>query len=115
MLDVVFVLLFIAMIIMLILSIECELTGHRYWGGVSIFIFIGISLVLSVGVLDIETFYTAYNVSSSQVESGYQSYTSQPWLSYLFQGFAIVGAIYLVTLAIEPLIVFSKKYLKRWR
>ena len=78
MLDVLFVLLFVAMIIMLILSIEAEYTGHRYWCMVCIMLFIGISLILSVGVLNIESSYTVWNSNTGEVETGQQSYTSLP-------------------------------------
>ena len=114
MLDIQFVLLLVFAIIMLLVSIEYEASGHKYWNIVGIFLASGLFLILAVGCLEIEIPYQAFNSTSGQVETGYQVYTGMPWLSYLFVGVAIVSIIYMVTLIFEPLIKVFKN-IKRWR
>ena len=114
MLDIIFILLFVFAVLMLLVSIEYEASGHKYWNMVGIFLAAGLFLILSVGCMEIETAYQAFNSSSGQVETGYHVYTGMPWISYLFVGCAIVAIIYMVTLVFEPLIEVFKK-MKRWR
>ena len=114
MLDIQFVLLLVFAILMLVISIEYEASGHKYWNIVGIFLAAGLFLIVAVGSMEIEIPYQAFNSSSGQVETGYQVYTGMPWLSYLFVGCAVVSIIYMVTLVFEPLIKVFKK-MKRWR
>ena len=114
MLDILFVVFLLLAIIFLFLSIESDRAGDHFWAVVSAVIVLALFLVLSIGVMNIHHPYSIYNVSSGEIETGYNVYAELPWLSYLFQGFAIVMAIYVVLMAFDPIIhVFDK--MKRWR
>jgi len=114
MLDLLFVLFLLMFVIFLIISIEAERHGDYFWAMVCAFLCIGITLVLSVTVMEIHQPYEMYNASSGTIETGYHNYTQLPWLSYFFQGIAIIMGIYVALMVFEPIIhVFEK--MRRWR
>ena len=93
MLDITFILIFILAIIFLLVGIELEGT-HDYWFPICI----GFSAVcwfsLAFGVMDIEIPYQMYNVSSSQIETGYQVHGTDYSLSYFFMGMGVLSVVY---------------------
>ena len=109
MLDWLFIMLFILAIIFLIISVT---TTNPFWILSALALASAVFLILGIGIINIETEYVVYNVSSNQVEEGIHSYTSahNTFISWLFTGIALILLMYLFIRAFE-----TYKEFKGWK
>ena len=108
MLDWLFILLLVFAVIILLIVVTNDF--GVFWNTVFIMIDIMVWYLLSASVMVIEIPYEIYNVSSSQIETGYHTFTSpiSPYLVYFFMMFAVIMMIYFVGYILGPAIY------KRW-
>ena len=101
-----FIIFFILALVFLIMAIVMEYTEHKYWTIVFTFLTMSMWIVCALGVIELQIPYQIFNstAGSEHVETGYQTYSELPYLSYIFLGIAISCMIYLVTLAFKPII-----------
>jgi len=92
--HIMFILLFFLGIILLVMSVEME--KHPYWNLVSGFMSSITFLILSLSQMEIEIPYQMYNVTSGNIETGMQVFSSQisPYLTYFFFGLFVVLQVY---------------------
>jgi len=107
MLDWMFIIIFIAMIILILVAIA---DYSSFWSLTCITLAIVLAFILGLGALQIDTEYAIYNVSSEQIETGYHSYTpvTNVFLSYLFTyGITSILIIYLVVRVYDEYKIFK--------
>jgi len=109
MLDWMFIILFLTAIILLLISIS---EFNEYWALTAAMLSSSLWFILAFGVLELETAYALYNVSSEMIETGYYAYTpiSNVFLMYLFSA---VGMIMLIYLVVRIFKLYEKKIFRR--
>lgn len=101
MLDIQYIILIILAFVLMYMGIEFE-REHDYWNIVMIFLSSIIFFALTFGTLNIEQPWQMYNLSSEQIETGYQVYGMEYSLMYLWFLFAMVNWFYGFFLMFKP-------------
>lgn len=114
MIDWMFIMFIVMAIIFMLLSIEYHDKG-KFWCVTFTIVDTVIWFLLAASVLEIETTYQMYNVTSGNIETGSQIFTSKvaPEMLYFFMMMGSIMMIYGIGYIMGPLIyetVFKKKW-----
>jgi len=109
--ELTFALLLVVGILFLLLGIALEGT-HDYWHIVTIGISLICFLSLSAAIMNIEIPYQMTNVTTGNIETGYQVHGTDYSLSYLFLGVAVFEGIYILYHIFMMLGIFSEDVFK---